>query len=577
MQTPEDNAASPALKPPTAAGAADPSPPSGKPVAGAKASPDDTGTGAASSAAANQEKPAQPRKTGKSPDIASDPGADAIELLKADHRRVEALVAEYESASDRRKAAIIREACTELTLHTLLEEEIFYPACRAADGEETEDALDEAQVEHDCAKLLIIELLASSQDDPLQSARFKVLAEQIKHHVAEEEAPRTGVFAKATAAGVDTAALGRRLQERKRRLLKKADRLRPSHLVSFHQLQGENRPTQEYGMPRNQGPERDERGRFVSDDDDDRRGGSYSRSRDDDRRDDSDRGGHGRGGWFGDSEGHSMAARSRGEGRSFRDDEYDGDGRGWYGDSRGHAQAARRGGDERRSTHGDDDRDRDDRGRFMSDDDRSGRGGRSSSSDRDRDDQGRFMSDDDRSGRGGGGRGRSSSSDRDRDDQGRFMSDDDRSGRSSGGRGRSSSSDRDRDDQGRFMSDDDRTGRGGGGRGRSSSFDRDRDDQGRFMSDDDRSSRGGGRSSSSDRERDSRSYRGRDDDDGDGRGWYGDSRGHAEAARRGWESRSHSSRDDDDRSRGSDRGHGGWFGDSRGHSDASRRGWENRR
>ncbi len=517
MQTPEDNAASPALKPPTAAGAADPSPPSGKPVAGAKASPDDTGTGAASSAAANQEKPAQPRKTGKSPDIASDPGADAIELLKADHRRVEALVAEYESASDRRKAAIIREACTELTLHTLLEEEIFYPACRAADGEETEDALDEAQVEHDCAKLLIIELLASSQDDPLQSARFKVLAEQIKHHVAEEEAPRTGVFAKATAAGVDTAALGRRLQERKRRLLKKADRLRPSHLVSFHQLQGENRPTQEYGMPRNQGPERDERGRFVSDDDDDRRGGSYSRSRDDDRRDDSDRGGHGRGGWFGDSEGHSMAARSRGEGRSFRDDEYDGDGRGWYGDSRGHAQAARRGGDERRSTHGDDDRDRDDRGRFMSDDDRSGRGGRSSSSDRDR------------------------------DDQGRFMSDDDRSGRSSGGRGRSSSSDRDRDDQGRFMSDDDR------------------------------SSRGGGPSSSSDRERDSRSYRGRDDDDGDGRGWYGDSRGHAEAARRGWESRSHSSRDDDDRSRGSDRGHGGWFGDSRGHSDASRRGWENRR
>ncbi|WP_303698309.1 hemerythrin domain-containing protein [Brevundimonas naejangsanensis] len=518
MQTPENNAASQASKPPTAGGAADPSPPLGK-SAGAKASPGDTGTDAGSSAAGSQGKPGQARKTGKTPDIASNGEGDAIDLLKADHRRVEALFAEFESASDQRKAAIIREACTELTLHTLLEEEIFYPACRAADGEETEDALDEAQVEHDCAKLLIIELLASSQEDPLQSARFNVLAEQIRHHVAEEEAPQTGVFAKATAAGVDTAALGRRLQERKRRLLKEADRLRPSHLVSFHQLQGENRPTQEYGMPRNQGPERDERGRFVSDDDDDRRGGSYSRSRDDDRRDDSDRGGRGRGGWFGDSEGHSMAARSRGEGRSFRnDDDDDGDGRGWYGDSRGHAQAARRGWDERRSMRGDDDRDRDDRGRFMSDDDRSGRGG---------------------------GRGRSSSSDRDRDDQGRFMSDDDRSGRG-GGRGRSSSSDRDRDDQGRFMSDDDRSGRGG-------------------------------RSSSSDRERDERSYRGRDDEDGDGRGWYGDSRGHAEAARRGWESRSRSDRDDDDRSGRSDRGHGGWFGDSRGHSEASRRGWENRR
>lgn len=118
---------------------------------------------------------------------------------------MEALFAEFESASDQRKAAVIREACTELTLHTLLEEEIFYPACREADGKETEEALDEAQVEHDCAKLLIIELLASSPDDPLQEARFKVLAEQIKHHVAEEEAPGTGVFAKAKAAGVDTA------------------------------------------------------------------------------------------------------------------------------------------------------------------------------------------------------------------------------------------------------------------------------------------------------------------------------------------------------------------------------------
>ena len=487
MQTPEENAASPTAKPPTPAAEAASSPTSGKSVAGAKAPPGETRAEAGSSAAANQGKPGQTPKTGKTSELPSDPEADAVDLLKADHRRVEALFAEFESAPDRRKAAIIQEACTELTLHTLLEEEIFYPACRAADGQETEDALDEAQVEHDCAKLLIIELLASSQEDPLQAARFKVLAEQIKHHVAEEEAPRTGVFAKAKSAGVDTAALGRRLLERKRRLLKEADRLRPSHLVSFHQLQGENRPTQEYGMPRNQGPERDERGRFVGDDDDDRRGGSYSRSRDDDRRDDNDRG-RGRGGWFGDSEGHSMAARSRGEGRSFRDDD-DGDGRGWYGDSRGHAQAARRGWDERRSMRGDDDRDRDDRGRFMSDGDRFGRGG--------------------------GGRGRNASSDRDRDDQGRFMSDDDRSGRGDG-RGRSSSSDRDRDERSyRGRDDDDGDGRGwyGDSRGHAEAARRGWENRGR--DDDDRSGRS---------------------DRGHG-GWFGDSRGHSEASRRGWENR----------------------------------------
>lgn len=145
MQTPEENAASPTAKPPTPAAAAASSPTSGKSVAGAKAPPGETRAEAGSSAAANQGKPGQTPKTGKAPELPSDPEADAVDLLKADHRRVEALFAEFESAPDRRKAAIIQEACTELTLHTLLEEEIFYPACRAADGQETEDALDEAR------------------------------------------------------------------------------------------------------------------------------------------------------------------------------------------------------------------------------------------------------------------------------------------------------------------------------------------------------------------------------------------------------------------------------------------------
>jgi hemerythrin superfamily protein len=194
-------------------------------------------------------------------------------------------------------------------------------------------------------------------------------------------------------------------------------------------------------------------------------------------------------------------------------------------------------------------RERDEQGRFVSDDD--GRGSsrsggsrddedsrRGSANDRERDEQGRFMSDDDR---GSSGRGRSSSRDDDdnrggsrggsgggrgrdnepeRDDRGRFMSDDDRG---SSGRGRSSS----RDD------DDNRGGsRGGSGGGRGRDNEPERDDRGRFMSDDDRGSSGRGRSSS------------RDDDDG--RGWRGDSRGHAEAARRGWETRRE---EEDDRSR----------------------------
>jgi hypothetical protein len=113
---------------------------------------------------------------------------------------------------------------------------------------------------------------------------------------------------------------------------------------------------------------------------------------------------------------------------------------------------------------------------------------------------------------------------------------------------------------------------------------RERDERGRFVEDDDRRGYRGSESRGSQR-RD-------DDDDGRGRGWYGDSRGHAEAAYRGWEerrdyrpsdrddddrrsgSRSRSNYDDDDR-RGRDGGQGGWFGDSERHSQASQRGWDN--
>ncbi len=81
---------------------------------------------------------------------------DAIALLKADHRKVEELFAAFEKAKDAgRKQALVKEICTELTVHATIEEEIFYPACK---GEVEEDLLDEAYVEHDGAKVLIAEL-----------------------------------------------------------------------------------------------------------------------------------------------------------------------------------------------------------------------------------------------------------------------------------------------------------------------------------------------------------------------------------------------------------------------------------
>src|SRR6185312_3532148 len=89
---------------------------------------------------------------------------DAISLLKADHRRVEKLFGAYEKADDeRKKGELVRQICEELILHTLLEEKIFYPACREEDVES--DLLDEAQVEHDGAKVMIADLLTGEPAD----------------------------------------------------------------------------------------------------------------------------------------------------------------------------------------------------------------------------------------------------------------------------------------------------------------------------------------------------------------------------------------------------------------------------
>ncbi len=145
---------------------------------------------------------------------------DATHLLMADHRKVEALFGQYEKASgDGRKEKIAREICTELKVHAMIEEEIFYPALR---GKIEEDALDEAYVEHDGAKLLINEIEAGGPDDDFYDAKVKVLKEQIEHHVEEEEKIRDNIFQQARAADVDLEALGERMAARKAELLEQA-------------------------------------------------------------------------------------------------------------------------------------------------------------------------------------------------------------------------------------------------------------------------------------------------------------------------------------------------------------------
>ena len=138
---------------------------------------------------------------------------DAVALLKADHRKVEEIFEAFEKAtSPSKKQTLANQACLELKVHTAIEEEIFYPACR---GKIEEDLLNEAYVEHDSAKLLINEIEAMSPDEDFYDAKVKVLSEAIEHHVEEEEKRAEGMFAQARAAGLDMDALADAMRARK--------------------------------------------------------------------------------------------------------------------------------------------------------------------------------------------------------------------------------------------------------------------------------------------------------------------------------------------------------------------------
>jgi hemerythrin-like domain-containing protein len=113
-------------------------------------------------------------------------GADPIKLLKDDHMKVKQLFDEFEQATNKRsKGRIAREALVELDVHAAIEEEIFYPAFQ------TEAAPDgialEAEEEHHVVHLLADELKAMSEADERFTAKFMVLAENVKHHIKMEE------------------------------------------------------------------------------------------------------------------------------------------------------------------------------------------------------------------------------------------------------------------------------------------------------------------------------------------------------------------------------------------------------
>jgi hemerythrin superfamily protein len=151
---------------------------------------------------------------------ALDTPQDALQLLMAEHREVQAMFQQYQKLADGGGAGdermlLASQICVALTLHTMIEEEILYPAARSVLTDD-EDMVDEAYVEHAGAKSLIAQIKTMTSDQPLFDAKVHVLGEYVDHHVKEEEGE---FFPKLRKTPLDLEAMGEQIATRKKALM----------------------------------------------------------------------------------------------------------------------------------------------------------------------------------------------------------------------------------------------------------------------------------------------------------------------------------------------------------------------
>lgn len=158
---------------------------------------------------------------------------DALELLDADHLALQRHFQDYRAlvanrASEARRKALAEQICLELTIHSKLEDELFYPAVREA--VRADDLMDRAEVEHASARELVVQVLSMDPHEPLYDAKVTVLGDYALHHFGEEHEL---VFPKVRQCALDLVLLGRRLAQRKRELQAVPEALREELLASM--------------------------------------------------------------------------------------------------------------------------------------------------------------------------------------------------------------------------------------------------------------------------------------------------------------------------------------------------------
>lgn len=142
---------------------------------------------------------------------------NAVTLLKADHLKVKRLFRAFEKSPDpAEKKRLCDAALQELKIHAAIEEDLFYPAVREAVSPDKAEMFNEADEEHHVAKLLIAELERMDGTEDHFNGKFTVLAENIRHHIKEEEGDMLPV---AEDSMLDLDALGQKMARRKQELM----------------------------------------------------------------------------------------------------------------------------------------------------------------------------------------------------------------------------------------------------------------------------------------------------------------------------------------------------------------------
>jgi hemerythrin superfamily protein len=112
----------------------------------------------------------------------------ATDLLKKQHKEVKALFKKIEKTQNgRARRQLLDEIASALEGHTIIEEQMFYPAVRGLETQKAEAMVLEAFEEHHVVKLVLAELPTVNPDDERFEAKMTVLSELVLHHADEEE------------------------------------------------------------------------------------------------------------------------------------------------------------------------------------------------------------------------------------------------------------------------------------------------------------------------------------------------------------------------------------------------------